>query len=76
MFLYSSRFGSPLPPKKFGNPGERLRKKKWDLSELPKFEKNFYAEHPEVARLTPVSFLCSSSYWQMRKHFLNLLEEL
>lgn len=48
--------GGPLPPKKFGNPGERLRKKKWDLSELPKFEKNFYVEHPEVARLTPVSF--------------------
>nr|XP_028601999.1 probable ATP-dependent RNA helicase DDX17 [Podarcis muralis] len=46
-------FGGPLPPKKFGNPGERLRKKKWDLNELPKFEKNFYAEHPEVARLTP-----------------------
>uniref|UniRef100_A0A8C8S5U1 RNA helicase n=1 Tax=Pelusios castaneus TaxID=367368 RepID=A0A8C8S5U1_9SAUR len=45
-------FGSPLPPKKFGNPGERLRKKKWDLNELPKFEKNFYVEHPEVARLT------------------------
>ncbi|XP_029446073.1 probable ATP-dependent RNA helicase DDX17 [Rhinatrema bivittatum] len=41
-----------LPPKKFGNPGERLRKKKWDLSELPKFEKNFYAEHPEVTRMT------------------------
>ncbi|MEE6515265.1 hypothetical protein FKM82_023882 [Ascaphus truei] len=37
---------------KFGNPGERLRKKRWDMSELPKFEKNFYAEHPEVARLT------------------------
>ncbi|XP_066489221.1 probable ATP-dependent RNA helicase DDX17 isoform X3 [Tiliqua scincoides] len=46
-------FGSPLAPKKFGNPGERLRKKKWDLNELPKFEKNFYVEHPEVARLTP-----------------------
>uniref|UniRef100_A0A8C0IYP1 RNA helicase n=1 Tax=Chelonoidis abingdonii TaxID=106734 RepID=A0A8C0IYP1_CHEAB len=45
--------GGPLPPKKFGNPGERLRKKKWDLNELPKFEKNFYVEHPEVARLTP-----------------------
>uniref|UniRef100_A0A8C0IYS9 RNA helicase n=1 Tax=Chelonoidis abingdonii TaxID=106734 RepID=A0A8C0IYS9_CHEAB len=51
--LPAPRFGSPLPPKKFGNPGERLRKKKWDLNELPKFEKNFYVEHPEVARLTP-----------------------
>ncbi|KAJ6658914.1 hypothetical protein lerEdw1_019550 [Lerista edwardsae] len=46
-------FGGSLAPKKFGNPGERLRKKKWDLNELPKFEKNFYVEHPEVARLTP-----------------------
>uniref|UniRef100_A0A4W4FN85 RNA helicase n=1 Tax=Electrophorus electricus TaxID=8005 RepID=A0A4W4FN85_ELEEL len=34
--------GGPPPPKKFGNPGDRLRKKKWDLDELPKFEKNFY----------------------------------
>ncbi|KAF4080109.1 hypothetical protein AMELA_G00166700 [Ameiurus melas] len=48
------RFGSSRggpPPKKFGNPGERLRKKKWDLSELPKFEKNFYNEHPEIQRM-------------------------
>uniref|UniRef100_A0A4W4FN37 RNA helicase n=1 Tax=Electrophorus electricus TaxID=8005 RepID=A0A4W4FN37_ELEEL len=44
--------GGPPPPKKFGNPGDRLRKKKWDLDELPKFEKNFYSEHLEVQRLT------------------------
>ncbi|XP_030587346.1 probable ATP-dependent RNA helicase DDX17 [Archocentrus centrarchus] len=43
--------GGP-PPMKFGNPGERLRKKRWNLDELPKFEKNFYAEHPEVQRLS------------------------
>ncbi|XP_070712552.1 probable ATP-dependent RNA helicase DDX17 [Pempheris klunzingeri] len=42
----SSRGGPP--PMKFGNPGERLRKKRWNLDELPKFEKNFYSEHPEV----------------------------
>uniref|UniRef100_A0A8D3EFN2 RNA helicase n=1 Tax=Scophthalmus maximus TaxID=52904 RepID=A0A8D3EFN2_SCOMX len=45
--------GGP-PPMKFGNPGERLRKKRWNLDELPKFEKNFYAEHPEVQRITQV----------------------
>ncbi|XP_078286469.1 putative ATP-dependent RNA helicase DDX17 isoform X1 [Rhinoraja longicauda] len=45
--------GSSSMGKKFGQPGERLRKKKWDLDELPKFEKNFYVEHPEVVRLTP-----------------------
>uniref|UniRef100_A0A9J8BEX7 RNA helicase n=1 Tax=Cyprinus carpio carpio TaxID=630221 RepID=A0A9J8BEX7_CYPCA len=54
---YSSgppRFGGsrngPPAGKKFGNPGERLRKKHWNLDELPKFEKNFYQEHPEVSR--------------------------
>uniref|UniRef100_A0A7N6B7T6 RNA helicase n=1 Tax=Anabas testudineus TaxID=64144 RepID=A0A7N6B7T6_ANATE len=52
----SPRFGSsrggPPPGKKFGNPGDRLRKKRWDLDELPKFEKNFYSEHPEVQRMS------------------------
>uniref|UniRef100_A0A8C2WS66 RNA helicase n=2 Tax=Cyclopterus lumpus TaxID=8103 RepID=A0A8C2WS66_CYCLU len=51
------RFGamnsrSGPPPMKFGNPGDRLRKKKWNLDELPKFEKNFYAEHPEVQHMS------------------------
>ncbi|XP_038839812.1 probable ATP-dependent RNA helicase DDX17 isoform X2 [Salvelinus namaycush] len=51
----SPRFGSsrgPPPNKKFGNPGERLRKKKWDLNELPKFEKNLYNEHPDIQRMS------------------------
>uniref|UniRef100_A0A6Q2YIY2 RNA helicase n=1 Tax=Esox lucius TaxID=8010 RepID=A0A6Q2YIY2_ESOLU len=47
----SSRSGQSLN-KKFGNPGERLRKKKWDLDQLPKFEKNFYSEHPDVQRMS------------------------
>ncbi|NP_001079703.1 DEAD-box helicase 5 S homeolog [Xenopus laevis] len=38
---------------KYGNPGERLMKKKWNLDELPKFEKNFYQELPDVSRRTP-----------------------
>ncbi|TRY56315.1 hypothetical protein DNTS_031853 [Danionella cerebrum] len=50
------RFGSSRsllpPPKKFGNPGDRLRKKKWDMDQLPKFEKNFYSEHPEINHMT------------------------
>ncbi|XP_049601992.1 probable ATP-dependent RNA helicase DDX17 [Syngnathus scovelli] len=52
----SPRFGSSRSSsssiKKFGSPGERLRKKRWDLDELPKFEKNFYTEHPEVQRMS------------------------
>ncbi|KAA0706057.1 putative ATP-dependent RNA helicase DDX5 [Triplophysa tibetana] len=51
------RFGGsrngPPQGKKFGNPGDRLRKKHWNLDELPKFEKNFYQEHHEVSRRTP-----------------------
>ncbi|CAK6975199.1 probable ATP-dependent RNA helicase DDX17 isoform X1 [Scomber scombrus] len=47
----SSRGGQPTG-KKFGNPGDRLRKKRWDLEELPKFEKNFYSEHLEVQRMS------------------------
>lgn len=53
----SPRFGSSrggAPGKKFGNPGDRLRRKKWDLDQLPKFEKNFYSEHAEVERMSQV----------------------
>ncbi|XP_053711512.1 probable ATP-dependent RNA helicase DDX17 [Synchiropus splendidus] len=51
------RFGPPSsrggpPPMKFGSPGERLKKKRWNLSELPKFEKNFYTEHPDLQRMS------------------------
>ncbi|XP_054714974.1 probable ATP-dependent RNA helicase DDX5 [Uloborus diversus] len=31
-------------------PGERLRKPRWDLSKLMPFQKNFYREHPNVQR--------------------------
>ncbi|ESP03796.1 hypothetical protein LOTGIDRAFT_110000 [Lottia gigantea] len=36
-----------------GQPGESLRKPKWDLSRLPKFEKNFYKECPTVTNRSP-----------------------
>lgn len=67
--IFFSRFGAPrfggsrggpLSGKKFGNPGEKLTKKKWNLDELPKFEKNFYQEHPDVARRTVVCTLSDS----------------
>ncbi|XP_046900174.1 probable ATP-dependent RNA helicase DDX17 isoform X1 [Hypomesus transpacificus] len=51
----SSSYGgsrSGPPPMKFGNPGDRLRKKKWNLDELPKFEKNFYNENSELQRMS------------------------
>uniref|UniRef100_UPI00398F7265 probable ATP-dependent RNA helicase DDX5 n=1 Tax=Pristiophorus japonicus TaxID=55135 RepID=UPI00398F7265 len=50
------RFGgsrnAPPPGRKFGQPGEKLRKRKWDMEELPKFEKNFYVEHMDVVNRT------------------------
>lgn len=48
-------FGGRDRMNKNSQPGERLRKPKWDLSRLPKFEKNFYVEHPNVTRRTTVS---------------------
>uniref|UniRef100_A0A663M166 DEAD-box helicase 5 n=1 Tax=Athene cunicularia TaxID=194338 RepID=A0A663M166_ATHCN len=54
--------GGPLSGKKFGNPGEKLTKKKWNLDELPKFEKNFYQEHPDVVRRTVVYVL----FWKLQ----------
>ena len=35
-------------------PGQGLKKPRWDIHKLPKFEKNFYREHPAVTRRTPV----------------------
>eukprot|EP00117_Sycon_ciliatum_P042333 scpid63657/ scgid30812/ Probable ATP-dependent RNA helicase DDX17; DEAD box protein 17 len=32
-----------------GGLGDRLRKPRWDLSTLPRFEKNFYRESPDIA---------------------------
>jgi len=39
---------------KGSQPGERLRKPKWDMSTLHKFEKNFYKEHPAVTNRSPM----------------------
>lgn len=78
MWVFPHRFGAPrfggsrtgpLSGKKFGNPGEKLVKKKWNLDELPKFEKNFYQEHPDLARRTAVSnvaFTWGNSFYSIR----------
>ncbi|BFZ17307.1 hypothetical protein BsWGS_20346 [Bradybaena similaris] len=33
--------------------GDKMRKPKWDMSTLQKFEKNFYQEHPAVTNRSP-----------------------
>lgn len=60
---------------KFGNPGERLRKKRWNLDELPKFEKNFYTEPPEVQRMSQVIFysLSTHTHTHRSRHYLNVI---
>lgn len=77
------RFGamsgrSGPPPMKFGNPGERLRKKRWNLDELPKFEKNFYVEHPEVQHMSQVNLYISlfPSHSKTISDSINLYEKL
>ena len=47
---------------KGSQPGERLRKPRWDMERLPKFEKNFYNELPVTAQRSDVSdtFSCCS----------------
>eukprot|EP00058_Branchiostoma_floridae_P013817 XP_002599305.1 hypothetical protein BRAFLDRAFT_64339 [Branchiostoma floridae] len=47
--------GGSRPSLKGSQPGERLRKPKWDLSKLPRFEKNFYREHPNVSNMSQVA---------------------
>jgi hypothetical protein len=44
---------------KGSQPGSTLRKPKWDMDRLQKFEKNFYVEHPRVTNRSPVSILIS-----------------
>lgn len=43
-------------------PGERLRKPRWDMSKLMPFQKNFYKEHPNVQRRSMVSFLLTDEF--------------
>ncbi|USW55715.1 Putative ATP-dependent RNA helicase DEAD-box, Helicase superfamily 1/2, ATP-binding protein [Septoria linicola] len=38
---------------RMNNLGAGLRTQQWDLSTLPKFEKSFYKEHPDVAARSP-----------------------
>lgn len=39
---------------KGSQPGGSLRKPRWDMETLQKFEKNFYSEHPAVANRSPM----------------------
>lgn len=43
-----SGFGGGFGGDRMGNLGDNLQKQNWDLSTLPKFEKNFYVEHETV----------------------------
>ncbi|KAF7731216.1 ATP-dependent RNA helicase dbp2 [Apophysomyces ossiformis] len=45
--------GSTGGSDRMGQLGSTLKEIDWDMSSLPKFEKNFYTEHPAVAARTP-----------------------
>lgn len=50
-----SRFGGgggKFGGKSNSQPGASLRKPRWDIKQLPKFEKNFYREHPNAQART------------------------
>ncbi|XP_030834787.1 probable ATP-dependent RNA helicase DDX17 isoform X2 [Strongylocentrotus purpuratus] len=53
---------------KFGQPGERLKKPRWDLDKLAPFKKNFYREHPDVTArpLTEIQSYCTDKQITVR----------
>lgn len=61
---FSGRFGGRdmgPPQRKYDGldqPGQRLKKPKWETTELKALEKNFYREHPSVASRSWVRHLC------------------
>ena len=53
---FSDRFGGGGGMRgKSSGLGDRLHKPRWDLERLPKFEKNFYHEHPLTSGRPDVS---------------------
>lgn len=56
------------PPLKNSQPGERLRRPKWDMAKLPKFQKDFYQEHPNVASRTMVIIIVYFLIFLVTRH--------
>jgi len=48
----SGSYGGGKGGDRMANVGSSLGRVQWDVSSLPKFEKNFYKEHPSVERLS------------------------
>ncbi|KAI7870385.1 P-loop containing nucleoside triphosphate hydrolase protein [Spinellus fusiger] len=49
----SSQYGAPGGGDRMGQLGSGLKDIDWQQAALPKFEKNFYTEHPDVALRSP-----------------------
>jgi ATP-dependent RNA helicase DDX5/DBP2 len=49
-----------------GQLGNNLRSIQWDLASLPKFEKNFYMEHPDVTAMTDPEALAYRQKFEMQ----------
>ncbi|KAB5570859.1 P-loop containing nucleoside triphosphate hydrolase protein [Coniochaeta sp. 2T2.1] len=46
-------FGGGAGGDRMSNLGAGLQKQQWDLTTMPKFEKHFYKEHPDVSNRSP-----------------------
>ncbi|KAL3877623.1 hypothetical protein ACJMK2_035324 [Sinanodonta woodiana] len=53
-------------------PGQRLRKPKWDMEKLAKLEKNFYVEHPKVVNRSPMEIEAFKHEKQVTLHGRNM----
>ncbi|KAK3578726.1 hypothetical protein CHS0354_010109 [Potamilus streckersoni] len=53
-------------------PGQRLRKPKWDMEKLAKLEKNFYVEHPKVVNRSPMEIEAYKHEKQVTMHGRNM----
>ncbi|XP_045214081.2 uncharacterized protein LOC123564505 isoform X2 [Mercenaria mercenaria] len=57
---------------KGSQPGASLRKPKWEMDRLPKFEKNFYVEHPRVTNRSPMEIQAYLSTHSITSHGQNI----
>ncbi|KAL4240849.1 putative ATP-dependent RNA helicase ddx17 [Mactra antiquata] len=57
---------------KGSQPGASLRKPKWDMARLSKFEKNFYVEHPRVTNRSPTEIQAYLTSHTITSHGTNI----
>jgi len=64
--------GFGMRKEKGSQPGANLRKPKWDMERLSKFEKNFYVEHPRVTARSPTEIQAYLTAHSITSHGTNI----